>query len=147
MTEESRRYKSESGRVYTQKKVLDEKERVISEYWSREGATSGPKGGLKIAVYVSEELCSELVTSYRKNEMFIDDLIKKAKQEDYRLIKGRILFVDMVGKLWQSTIIGEINPPFEDLGDTGLEKEANLKGSSGSGKGIDFLNDVDFNKD
>jgi len=123
MKQEIRKFTTESGHIYIQKKRFNEKGELESETWIKKGKSSFL---INDAAFVSAKTYCRLQGIYsnytekeKSNDSKLMNLINIGKIENYRGKEGKIIYLilkeEEKGKkgIWQSGPVIKIEPPFE----------------------------------
>jgi hypothetical protein len=104
---EVRTYRVNRGSLYTQTKQYDEEGKLGKEVWERD--TIEGSIILDDAAYISKKKHEELNKIAGKPD--VAELMRSAKSEEYTGYKG-LIFMLFQGKLYYSSEVIEIDPPF-----------------------------------
>jgi hypothetical protein len=104
---EVRTYRVNRGSLHTQTKQYDEEGKLGKEVWERD--TIEGSIILDDAAYISKKKHEELNKLAGKPD--VSELMRSAKSEEYTGYKG-LIFMLFQGKLYYSSEVIEIDPPF-----------------------------------
>ena len=119
MKDEIRKYITENGHVYVQKKEFSEKGTLTRETWIKKGEESFLISNVVFVSATTYCRLQRVYTNYTEEEKANNEkmlnLITIGKLEDYKGKEGKIVYLVLKGVekgMWQSSPVIRIEPPF-----------------------------------